>query len=68
MTTLVPAYGRDYKSPKAVKADWAAEKDFQIMDMSSPDNGRYANRQDFNKGTQVKIRYNKLTKLVVITV
>jgi len=27
--TILPAYGRDYKSAAAVKADWAAGKDFQ---------------------------------------
>lgn len=26
--TLVPAYGRDYKSKKALMADWEAGKDF----------------------------------------
>ena len=30
MITLIPAYGRDYASAKAVKADWAAGKDFLI--------------------------------------
>jgi len=26
----VPAYGRDYKSASAVKADWLAGKDFRM--------------------------------------
>jgi hypothetical protein len=34
--TLTPAYGRDYQSAKAVKADWEANKDFVIADISSP--------------------------------
>ena len=29
--TLVPAYGRDYKSKKAVLADWEANIDFLIQ-------------------------------------
>jgi hypothetical protein len=65
--TLIPAYGRDYKSVKAVKDDWAADKDFRISDMSSPDNGRYINKQDAPNGTY-NIRYNKLSKVCVIKV
>lgn len=30
--TLIPAYGRDYKSSKEVKADWEAGKDFVMTD------------------------------------
>ena len=66
--TLIPAYGRDYKSVKAVKADWEAGKDFRIADMSSPDDGRYANKDQFAKGTRVGIRYARLTKQTFITV
>lgn len=29
---LLPAYGRNYQSPEACKADWEAGKDFLIMD------------------------------------
>jgi hypothetical protein len=31
--TLQPAYGRDYKSSKAVLADWLLKKDFIIADV-----------------------------------
>ncbi len=31
--TLQGAYGRTYKTAKAVLADWNAEKDFQIADL-----------------------------------
>ena len=31
--TVSGAYGRDYKSGKAMKADWAANKDFVIRSL-----------------------------------
>ena len=62
---LVPAYGRDYKSAKAVKADWDANKDFTIADISSPHDGRYINKQDAPNGTY-NIRYKQLTQVCVI--
>ena len=49
-TTLVPAYGRDYKSAKEVKADWDAGKDFQIANAFSPDDGKYINKADARPG------------------
>jgi len=65
--TLVPAYGRDYKSAKAVKADFDAGKDFIINDMSSRWDGKPANKQDL-AGHTCKIRYNKMMKLMIIKV
>lgn len=66
--TLIPAYGRDYKSKAEVIAAFEADKDFQIADISSPWDGRYCNRADLSgsglKG--VNIRYAKLTKVVVV--
>ncbi len=62
--TLTPAYGRDYKSAKAVKEDWDAEKDFVIADMFHPDYGRYINKQQLS-GTAM-IRYDKQRKLVSV--
>jgi len=68
--TLVPAYGRDYKSKKAVLADWEANKDFLIQDISSPHDGRYINKQDAAslKGTTFNIRYKSLTQIYVVKV
>jgi hypothetical protein len=31
--SAIPAYGRDYKSAKAVREDWKAGKDFLIQDI-----------------------------------
>lgn len=54
----LPAYGRDYKSAAAVKADWAAGKDFQCALT-----GRYLSARD-NVPGEVWVRYARLTKLV----
>lgn len=62
--TLIPAYGRDYKSTKAVKQDWEANKDFQIADISSKWNGSYTSIKDNHK--EVKIRYKRNTKALII--
>lgn len=62
--TAVPAYGRDYKSAKAVKEDWQAGKDF-LLEPS----GQYANKDSpFPKGTTLNIRYKKLTQVCVVKV
>jgi hypothetical protein len=54
----LPAYGRDYKSAPAVKADWLAGKDFQCAV-----SGRYLSVRDALPN-QVWIRYSRMTKLV----
>jgi hypothetical protein len=64
--TAVPAYGRDYTSAKAVKADWAAGRDFQIQDMSSRWDGAYVNKGDKPADVTLSVRYAKLTKVVMI--
>jgi len=65
--TVVPAYGRDYKSIKEVKADWTAGNDFLIRDISSPYDGKYVNNSNgLPKGTVIMVRFCKLSKLCVI--
>jgi hypothetical protein len=68
--TLSPAYGRDYKSAKAIKDDFAADKDFIIEDFTHPNCGQYINRtQLLEAGTRtVNIRYKKKTAVTVIKV
>ena len=61
MLTVIPAYGRDYKSAKDAKAAWQAGKDFQIATIG-PDDGRYCNVDDM-KGQPVMIRYKRLTMI-----
>jgi hypothetical protein len=64
--TLIPAYGRDYKSKRDVMKDWTDGKDFQIQDISSKWDGSYTSRRDKDKLGVVTIRYNKLRDLHII--
>lgn len=67
--TLVPAYGRDYKSQKEVREAWNTGKDFLINDMSSTYNGKYVNKDDLVEWTgTLNIRYKRLTQVCVIMV
>ena len=67
MKTLIPAYGRDYKSIKAVKEDYNADKDFIIADFFDPGDGKPINKSQIDQlGMKVSIRYNNLQKIVVI--
>jgi len=61
--TLTPAYGRDYKSIKEVKADFDANKDFILQ----PE-GCYINKEQIAKDIVVNIRYKKLTMIAPIRV
>jgi hypothetical protein len=63
---VVPAYGRDYKSQKEVKADWNADKDFQIV--SVQEYGRYINKQDADRtpDQSIIVRYAKLQKVMAL--
>lgn len=68
MTTVLPAYGRDYKTARAAKHDWALGKDFIIADFFSPDDGRYINMQDAeDAGLSITIRFCQKTKIVKVT-
>jgi hypothetical protein len=62
--TLTPAYGRDYKSAKAAKADYAENKDFVVNQFGHPHDGRYANRADLD-GQSVTLRFGNLRKVCV---
>lgn len=65
MTTYIsalPAYGRDYKSQKAVKEDWIAGRDFQ-----DARTGSYLSIRDFANepdDVHVSVRYANHTKVV----
>jgi len=63
--TLTPSYGRDYKSAKAVEADFRAGKDFTITSIG-PHMGRQCSIGDL-KGQSVTLRYAKLRKVIVVT-
>lgn len=63
--TLTPAYGRDYKSKKAVLEDWDKDLDFVVNDVRQ--SGTYINkRQAIEMGVrEVSFRYAKLTKVFI---
>ncbi len=64
--TLIPAYGRDYKSKKSVLEDFDTDKDFSVADIGS---SGYTNKADLLRmGVKsVNIRYQKLTKIMVVS-
>ena len=68
MLTLIPAYHRDYKNQKEVKAAWSEGKDFQICDMFHKDHGRVMNKEDLDRSdiTSVCIRFKQLRNICVI--
>jgi len=75
MTTVTPAYGRDYKTAKAALADWNAGKDFIINDISNRWDGKPINKEGAEKERSattssgrwaklpIMIRYDKLRKI-----
>lgn len=60
----MPAYGRDYTSAKAVKADWDNEKDFQIVTIGEH-YGRYINKPQLTADMALEIRYQNGRKVIV---
>ena len=69
-STLVPAYGRDYRSKKAIQADLKEGRlDFRICDVSSRWDGSYVNGQQLSADgyTSVWVRYAGLRKLAQVT-
>lgn len=68
--TLVPAYGRDYKSKRALLEDWEAGKDFMAMGLR-PGTSGYTSIRDvpgFKQDhiTHLHFRYNKQTQIHVV--
>lgn len=57
-----PAYGRDYKNQKDVRADWNADRDFQ-----ETASGSYINKSGAAAlGLKVIIRYGKRLKVMSV--
>jgi len=56
----------DYKSKAAAIAAYNADADFTIMDISSKWNTMAANKSDLQDEGRVKIRYNKMTRVVIV--
>lgn len=64
--SLVPAYGKDYKSKKEVQAAWDANADFLIQCFGHPYDGKYINKADAEEGVTYNIRYKKLRSVLPI--
>ena len=58
---VVPAYGRDYTSMKAVHKDWLAGRDFK-----DAWTGSYLSRRDVEDAPEIQVwvRYSKRQKIV----
>lgn len=63
---LIPAYGRDYTNAAGVRADFLADKDFIVCDISSRWDGKPVNRPQLKQAgvTSVTIRYNDNRKVL----
>lgn len=65
--TVTPAYGRDYRTAKAAKADWEKGNDFLVSDIMDPYDGKPINKQDADSaGLEITIRFHRLEKLTVV--
>ena len=64
--TLTPAYGRDYKSAKAAKADYDAGKDFIVASFQDPWDGKPVNKEQLTDQSPVNIRFNQLRKVTAV--
>jgi len=65
-SVLSPACGRDYKSVAAVKADWLDNQYFILEDLGDWYCGQPVNRPQFACGWIVNIRYDNLSKVVIL--
>jgi len=64
--TLIPAYGRDYKTAKSAKADWKAGKDFIIANVFHRYDGKPTSIRDARPGEKFMLRFNRLTKITTV--
>lgn len=66
---IKPAWGRDYKSKKALLDDWNQGRDFIIANVGK-DMDRYINIHDAKRSAPMTInaRYNKLRNVCVFEV
>ena len=61
---LTPAYGRDYKSAHAARADLLAGMDFVLPFALG---GQYCSVRDFAAGQRVLLRYASGTRIAIVT-
>ena len=65
--TLIPAYGRDYKTAGEVAKAYKKGKDFIYLNLHSTYDGKYCSCRDF-PGQKMKLRYNKKRDVTFVTV
>jgi hypothetical protein len=63
MFSLSPAYGRDYKSRKALLEDFYAGKDF--INSTIGTSGRYVSKSELPAGSRVQFRYKRMTQTFI---
>ena len=67
--SVIPAYGRDYKSKTDLLADWRAGKDFRLQDVAFGDSYfsiRNAASLQEDGVTHLNIHYNNLLSVIVV--
>jgi len=66
MTTLTPAYGRDYTNAKDARDAWIKGKDWRIADVTHAYDGKYTSIRDVEHLGTVRLRFNKLADFTVV--
>ena len=66
--SVIPAYGRDYKTGKEAKEAFFANKDFILCDTTSRWDRKPCNKQDLTSAGYkfVEIRFNKLMGITTV--
>ena len=68
--TVLPAYGRDYKSKKAMLEDFKANKDFEHRNLVGFMTSGIASKNDFGNDTAwetLQFRYKNIENIFVLT-
>jgi hypothetical protein len=63
--SVIPAYGRDYRTDRAAAADWEAGKDFKITSIPHGQ-GRMISIRNLIPGLAVSIRYNRGEDVIIM--
>lgn len=65
---LIPAYGRDYRSKKAIIEDFNKDWDFLVANLHDPYDGKPVCKSELNPQDTINVRYQHLTKVAVFKV
>jgi len=67
MSSLTPAYGRDYTNASDAFADFiSGTKDFLFHDITSPWHGKPCSERDMRGGDRHQLRYDKQREVLVV--